>query len=172
MKLISLIRHAKSSWKDSQLSDFDRPLNKRGQRDAPRMGRRLAAVEPLPDLILSSPAMRAARTAQVIAEAIGYASERIEFQRTLYLATPGVMLGVIQDLDDRLAHVALVAHNPGLTDLCDTLAHARINNVPTCGIVRIQLEIDSWRNASSGCGTLLEFDYPKRDEHRSAAGST
>ena len=69
MKLLSLVRHAKSSWKDPDLSDFDRPLNKRGERDAPRMGRRFASVEPPPDLLLASPARRAARTAQVIAEA-------------------------------------------------------------------------------------------------------
>ena len=164
MKLLSLVRHAKSSWKDSNLSDFDRLLNKRGERDAPLMGRRFASVEPPPDLILASSAQRAARTAQVIAEAIGYAAERISFQPTLYLATSAEMLGVIQGLDDRLEHIALVAHNPGLTDLCDVLAGAKIDNVPTCGIVRMSLTIDSWRSASQGCGRLLDFDYPKRDE--------
>jgi phosphohistidine phosphatase len=163
MKLVSLVRHAKSSWKDTQLSDFDRPLNKRGERDAPRMGRRFAAVEPAPDLILASPARRAASTAQVIAEAIGYAAERIRFDRTLYLATPAEMLGVIRGLDDDLVHIALVAHNPGLTDLCSVLSDASIQNVPTCGIVRVGLEIDSWSRVSHGCGTLLDFDYPKRD---------
>jgi len=164
MKLLSLIRHAKSSWKDAHLSDFDRPLNKRGERDAPRMGRRFASVEPPPDLILASPARRAEHTARVIGEAIGYAAERIRFDRTLYLATPAEMLGVIQALDDRLAHIALVAHNPGLTDLCEVLASAKIDNVPTCGIVRMSLAIDAWRGVSRGCGTLLDFDYPKRDK--------
>ena len=164
MKLLSLVRHAKSSWKDSHLSDFDRSLNKRGERDAPRMGRRFASVEPPADLILASPARRATRTAQLIAEAIGYAAERISFDRALYLAAPAEMLGVIQGLDDRLAHVALVAHNPGLTDLCEVLASAKIDNVPTCGIVRVSLEVDSWCNVSQGCGTLLDFDYPKRDK--------
>jgi len=164
MKLLSLVRHAKSSWKHSHLGDFERPLNKRGERDAPRMGRRFASVEPPPDLILSSPARRAARTAQLIGEAIGYDAGRIRFDRALYLATPAEMLGVIQALDDRLVHVALVAHNPGLTDLCDVLARAEIDNVPTCGIVRMSLAIDSWRGASQKCGTLLDFDYPKRSE--------
>jgi len=163
MKLISLVRHAKSSWKDANASDFERSLNKRGERDAPLMGRRFASVEPPPDLILSSSARRAARTAQVIAEAIGYAAERISFDRALYLAAPAEMLGVIQDLDDRLVHVALVAHNPGLTDLCEVLAGVKIDNVPTCGIVRMSLTVDAWSGVSRGCGTLLDFDYPKRD---------
>ena len=164
MKLLSLVRHAKSSWKDAHLSDFERPLNKRGERDAPLMGRRFASVEPPADLILASSARRAVRTAQLIAEAIGYAAERISFDRALYLAAPAEMLGVIQGLDDRLVHVALVAHNPGLTDLCEVLARAKIDNVPTCGIVRMSLAIDAWRSVSQGCGTLLDFDYPKRDK--------
>ena len=69
----------------------------------------------------------------------------------------------IRGLDDRLVHVALVAHNPGLTDLCEALAGVRIDNVPTCGIVRMSLTVDAWRSVSQGCGTLLDFDYPKRD---------
>jgi phosphohistidine phosphatase len=163
MKLLSLVRHAKSSWKDASLGDFERPLNKRGRRDAPRMGQRFASVEPAPDLILSSPAERAAHTARVIAEEIGYAVEQIRLEKRLYLATSAEMIGVVQELDDRLGHIALVAHNPGLTALCGVLARANIDNVPTCGIVRMQLEIDAWRDTEQGCATLLDFDYPKRD---------
>ena len=164
MKLLSLVRHAKSSWKDSHLSDFDRSLNKRGERDAPRMGRRFASVEPPPDLILASPARRATHTAQLIAEAVGYAAERISFEPTLYLSTPTEMLGVIQGVDDRLAHMTWLYQRRADQHLCDVLAGAKIDNVPTCGIVRMSLAIDSWRSASRGCGTLLDFDYPKRDK--------
>jgi phosphohistidine phosphatase len=161
VKLLTLIRHAKSSWKHAGLDDFDRPLNRRGERDAPVMGRRLASVAPLPERVIASPAVRAARTAELIAEETGLL-DAIVFERALYLATPGRMLGVVQDLDDAFGHVALVSHNPGTTEFANDLADVRIDNVPTCGIVRLELEVDHWRDAAPGCARLLDFDYPKK----------
>ncbi len=161
MKLLTLIRHAKSSWRDPGLDDFDRPLNRRGERDAPVMGGRLAAVDPPPERFVSSPAARARRTAEVIAAAVDTDAAPV-FERALYLASPGRMLGVVQDLDDALDHVAVVAHNPGTTEFANALADVRIDNVPTCGIVRLELDVASWRDAAPGCARLLDFDYPKR----------
>lgn len=161
MKWLSLVRHAKSSWKDEELTDFERPLNARGERDAPRMARRFAAASPRPDLVLASPAERARRTAQVIAAQAGLV-DALEFERALYLATPGQMLGLAQEQDDAVGHLVLVGHNPGLTALVDLLARAGIQNVPTCGIVRLELDVEHWRDAAPGCARLVDFDYPKK----------
>ena len=156
-----MIRHAKSSWAEPDLGDFERPLNRRGERDAPQMGRRFAAVEPLADRLLASPALRAKRTALLIAREAGLC-ERLHFERALYLASPGEMLGLAQEQGDDVQHLALVAHNPGTTALANLLADANIQNVPTCGIVRIELDIEHWRDAAPGRGRLLDFDYPKK----------
>jgi phosphohistidine phosphatase len=161
MKLLTLIRHAKSSWKDGDLSDFERPLNARGKRDAPVMGKRLAAVAPPPDLMLASPAARARHTAELIAAEAGLEAV-LRFEKGLYLASPGQMLSLAQDQDDSIEHLALVAHNPGTTDLANILADANIQNVPTCGIVRIELQIGCWRDAAPGRAHVVAFDYPKR----------
>lgn len=162
MKLLTLVRHAKSSWKDSGLSDLERPLNRRGERDAPLMGRRFAGVEPRPDLLLSSPAARAKRTAEVIAAEAGLGNGLV-FEEALYLASPGRMLSLVQGQDDAVGHLALVGHNPGMTALANILTHARIQNVPTCGIVRLELEVEHWRDAAPGRARLLDFDYPKKE---------
>ena len=163
MKLLTLIRHAKSSWRDSDLPDFERPPNKRGRRDAPLMAKRLAASGQLPELLISSPAERAATTAGVMAAALGWEKEHIVWERSLYLASTGQLLDAVLGLDDGIGHAALVGHNPGITNLADVLADARIDNVPTCGVVRLRLAIESWREARYGCGTVIDFDYPKRE---------
>lgn len=162
MKLLTLIRHAKSSWKDASLADFDRPLNGRGRRDAPRMAKRLAAVAPAPQQLLSSPAVRAAATARAMAEALGQPEEWIRYSRSLYLASAGQLLAAVQEIDDGVDHAALVGHNPGLTELAELLTDAGIENVPTCGIARIELPVERWRDAEPGRGRLLDLDSPKR----------
>ena len=162
MKLLTLIRHAKSSWKRVDLTDFERPLNHRGERDAPRMGERLAAEGVKPERIVSSSAVRAEQTARKIAEAIALEPEALQLDRSLYLASPVDLLETVRGLDAALEHVALVAHNPGITDFVNRLANTRIDNVPTCGIARLRLEIDRWSDAEEGCAALVDFDYPKR----------
>jgi len=162
MRRLTLIRHAKSSHRDPGVDDFDRPLNARGRRDAREMGRRLAAANVRPDLIVSSPAERAARTCEAIAEQLGYAASRIVFDRALYLASSGGMLEVTRALDEGSRHVTLVGHNPGLTEFVNVLADTAIENVPTAGIVRLELDVDDWREAGPACAELIDFDYPKR----------
>ena len=162
MKLLTLIRHAKSSWKQAGIDDFDRPLNGRGERDAPRMGKRLADAGAVPDLIISSSARRALRTAQVIAEQLGIDPADVVLGSNLYLASPGQMLDTLRGLDPSLRHAALVAHNPGIGDLLNGLTGCRIDNVPTCGIARLRLDVERWSQTDLGVAELLEFDYPKR----------
>ena len=161
MKRLTLIRHAKSSWKDSAVDDFDRPLNKRGERDAPEMGRRLAAAGFAPDLIVTSPARRAAETAREIARRIDYPKDAIRLEEDLYLASAGKLLDFVQALDDALSEVALVGHNPGLTELCNQLGGLRIDNLPTAGVVQLELDARSWSEAGARGARLLLFDSPK-----------
>ena len=111
--------------------------------------------------MLASPAARAKRTAELIASAAGI-DDVLAFDKALYLASPGQMLSLIQDQDDSLGHLALVGHNPGTTDLANMLGDAGIPNVPTCGIVRLELEVEHWRDAAPGRARLLDFDYPKK----------
>jgi len=161
MKTLTLVRHAKSSWNHPRLTDFERPLNKRGRRDAPRMGCRLAAQHLRPQIIVSSPAVRALTTAEVIALELGYQAEQIIPDNRIYHAYSGQLLDVIRDFDTSLHHLMLVGHNPGLTDLVDRLAHAGISNIPTCGIVVLGFSVDRWRDVSDGASEMLLFDYPK-----------
>ncbi len=162
MKRLTLLRHAKSSWKDPGLDDFDRPLNQRGERDAPVMGRRLKARGARPSLILTSPAKRAQRTARLIAEAIGYPVEFLQREAELYLAEPKTILEVVAREAESFNDVFVCGHNPGMTDLANRLSGVRIDNVPTCGIVALEADIENWADLDQADCKLDFFDYPKR----------
>ena len=164
-KRLTLLRHAKSSWNNPGLDDRDRPLNKRGERDAPMMGQRLLKKETRPSLILTSPAKRARQTARLIAREIGYPLEFLQTEHELYLADPGTMLAIIAQQDNAFNDIVLCAHNPGITDLANRLSGASIDNVPTCGMVFLEAEISSWDEINTSRCTLAEFDYPKRPEN-------
>jgi phosphohistidine phosphatase len=163
VKTIYLLRHAKSSWDNPGLDDFDRPVNNRGLRDAPRMGKRLRKSGIKPLLIISSPAARAIATARLAAEEMQYPPERIKQDKKLYHAGGDTFLAYIQSLDDSLDHVMLVGHNPGLTEFANDLLNADIGNIPTAGFVCGKLKIESWKEANWGCGKLETFDYPKKE---------
>jgi phosphohistidine phosphatase len=160
VKTLILVRHAKSSWKHPDLPDRLRPLNKRGQRDAPMMGERLAKREIEPDLIVSSPATRAILTAETIAREIDYPEEDIRADERLYGASSFELIKIIQELGDHLDHVMLLGHNPGLTDLANDLG-CDIDNIPTCGVVELEFDIDSWATVGDVDPTHIDFDYPK-----------
>ena len=162
MKRLYLVRHAKSSWKDHNLDDFDRPLNKRGQRDAPVMGQRLAVRNICPDLIVSSPAKRALTTAKIIAREIHYPEKGIVTNESMYEAGSSHLLQVIRELDDLLAQVMLFGHNPSFTILAEELSRKVFDNIPTCGIVCLDFETESWQGIEAGKGALKFFDYPKK----------
>ncbi len=161
MLSLTLIRHAKSSWKDPTLSDFDRPLNKRGLNNAPLMGKVLRKSHAAFDRIVSSPAERAISTARLIAAELDYPEQRIQRLEELYDASTGQLLRSIQALDDADRRVALVAHNPGLTRLCNELSGENIENLPTCAVATIEFELDSWSAVHRQLGRLTRFDYPK-----------
>lgn len=162
MKNLLVIRHAKSSWQDSELADYDRPLNARGQRDAPFMGEQLKQRSLKPDLLLSSPAHRAAETAVLIAGAVGYNPSAIDFRREIYLAKTSYLMELVQGLDDAFERVFLIGHNPDITSLANRLSGESLAEMPTCGIANIEFAVDSWQEIMDGAGTLKFFDYPKR----------
>jgi len=163
MKTLYLIRHAKSSWKDPDLRDFERPLNKRGKSDAPEMGQRLRAYKAGADIIISSPAKRAIKTAKIIAREVGFPVKEIVTTETVYLADVPTLVEVIRKISDKHQQVMLFGHNPGLTMLANFLVNGeQVENIPTCGIFCIEFEIDSWKKVGQGLGKLLFFDYPKK----------
>jgi phosphohistidine phosphatase len=162
LRRLTLLRHAKSSWGDPDLKDRDRPLNERGERDAPMMGRRLRARGARPTLILTSPALRARRTAQIIAREINYPQEFLQREEDLYLASPDQITAVLARQDDAFRDVVVCGHNPGLTELANRLTGAHIDNVPTCGTVVIELNLPSWSRLPGARGDLALFDYPRK----------
>ena len=166
MKTLYVIRHAKSSWENEDLSDFERPLNERGKRDAPRMGKRLKEKGIIPDLMLSSPAKRAYSTAKRIAEALSYSKDRIKTDQRLYHADEEEIFNCLTSIKDKHDVVLLFGHNPGLTDFVNAMAEEDnyIDNVPTCGIVCLSLPIESWKELAFGKAKFVFFDYPKSKE--------
>ncbi|MCP4409166.1 MAG: histidine phosphatase family protein [Gammaproteobacteria bacterium] len=162
MKTLTIVRHAKSSWKYPELEDFDRPLNNRGKTDAPVIGRRLKELKISPDLIITSSANRALTTAKVIAKKIGYPKKKLVADKKIYMADSEAILAVLRQVDDAYKDVFIVGHNPTQTDLANELTGEYIDNVPTCGVVRMTLDIDSWRDLKPGKGALVLFDYPKK----------
>jgi phosphohistidine phosphatase len=162
MKKLFLIRHAKSSWNYEKLTDFERPLNKRGRRDAQFMPKILTQKGINPDLVITSPANRAITTAKYFCNSLGYFFDNICVEPKLYGAGNDAILDVIQNIDNSFNNVMLFAHNPGLTDLTNSLVKKRIDNVPTCGIVCLNLRIDSWNELGKDNGELIFFEYPKK----------
>lgn len=163
MKRLVLIRHAKSSWDDPSLDDFDRPLNARGKRDAPIMGKRLRDLKILPDKMISSPAKRAYSTCKRIAKELGFDKSQIEKQHAVYHADPKALLSVIQAIEERHETIFLFGHNPGLTEFVNMVGKdINIENVPTCGVVGFEFDVNAWGNLSTQSGKLLFFDFPKK----------
>jgi len=168
MRRLTLVRHGKSSWAEPYSGDFDRPLNGRGKRDARLMGERLASRGARPDVIVASPARRARKTARIIAGALGYGKKKIREEPPIYEADVGTLIDIIHHLGGRARHAILVGHNPGFTDLAEDLTGERLGNVPTCGVVTIEYDVDSWGKVSRGRGRLVYFDFPKRVENEPA----
>jgi phosphohistidine phosphatase len=162
MRTLTLIRHAKSSWKDSTLTDFDRPLNKRGEKTAPMMGRLLHDMGVSFELIVSSPAARALATARLIAGQLGYPVNTLVEDAGLYEATTDRLLNVVHQLPDRKVDVALVGHNPGLTDFCNYLCGEGIENLPTCAVASIRFDTDTWKAVYRDTGRLIRYEYPRK----------
>ncbi len=162
MKTLTLLRHAKSSWGDSALSDRERLLNARGERDAPIMGQRIVAAGIRPSMIISSPAVRAWTTAKIVAQEINYPVEFLQREDELYLASLNTLLDVVCAQDNEFNHLMVVGHNPGLTEFANYLVPGLTNNLPTAGVVSVSLETEDWKLYDRPSSTLLTFDYPKK----------
>lgn len=161
MKTLLLVRHAKSSWDDPSLSDFDRPLNDRGKRDAPVMAHRLIDKKVKIDVFISSPAKRAARTARIFAKEYGFKKEDILYKTELYGAYEDIFFDVIKNISDTFKCAAIFSHNPGLTDFANLLTEIRIDNIPTCGVFAVKADIKSWADFKNAKKEFWFFDYPK-----------
>ena len=160
MKNLYLIRHAKSDWSDENKSDFDRGLNKRGQKAIFTMAHALKEKKIIPDIILSSSAKRAKLTAKGLAKEIGYSGE-IKYIDALYMAEPETIQGLIKDINAKYDTLFIVGHNPETTELSNMLIDDYIDNVPTLGIVALKLPINDWKAFKIGKGKMQFFIYPK-----------
>jgi phosphohistidine phosphatase len=161
MKNLLIIRHAKSSWDYITQQDFDRPLNERGNRDAPVMAKRLLKRDINIDAFLSSPANRALSTATYFAEAYEKKLKHITQVESLYHAEVNVFYKVVSELDDDLKTVAIFSHNPGITEFVNSLTTSRIDNMPTCGVFAVKADIKKWKDFRDEKKEFWFFDYPK-----------
>ncbi len=162
MKQLLLIRHGKSDWDHPGLSDHDRPLNDRGRRDCPRMAAALKSRAIAPDRIVTSTAVRAATTAEAIADGLGVVRSGIEFRPELYLASPQVFLRVVQSLDESAETTLIFGHNPGIHETVERLCDGEsVDDFPTLAVARIELDVDHWGEVEWGDGRLLECLLPR-----------
>lgn len=163
MKSLVLIRHAKSSWSNPLLDDFDRPLNKRGIKNAPFMAKMLRKKELKPDLIISSPSIRTKDTLDFFIKEFDYKKEII-FEKSIYEAPFENLLKVIKNIDDKHKTIFLFGHNPGLNDLTGFLLGEFKENIPTCGVLKIDFDTSKWEDIKEKIGILEFFIYPKMFE--------
>ena len=161
MRTLILLRHAKSSWNEPGLSDRDRPLDARGERDAPRMGKRLAELGLDPDFVLSSPAVRALATAMSVARKLDCGRAQVRVDERLYAADEDDLLEVIREQGDKAKCVMLVGHNPGMTDLAHRFANA-IAHLPTCAAAVFEFDAKSWAGTGDGAPASATLYTPKQ----------
>jgi phosphohistidine phosphatase len=164
MKTLTILRHAKSSWGDANLIDHDRPLNARGERDAPVMAARIAAAGIRPSLILSSSAKRAWSTAKRVARELSYPPEFLQRERDLYHASVSGLFDVLAAQDVGFNSILLVGHNPGMTDFANYLVPDLTDNIPTCGYASFNIDIENWNLKAASSVELVTYDYPKRPQ--------
>ncbi len=164
MKIVCLIRHAKAGRDDPSLRDFDRPLNARGKKQAPWLGRRLKESNVQPGVIVSSPARRAMATAETLAKGIRYPREKIIVEPVVYESGALAILGVIKDIKPDHDAAVVVGHNPALSDLMRYLGRRELDELPTGGIVCLRFGVGSWKKIARGKGEVLFYDAPPREE--------
>ncbi len=162
MKRLYLIRHAKSSWDSHQSSDFERELNKRGKRDAPFMSKLLKKEKVKPDIIYSSPAVRALTTAEIFANELYYPKEKIVCEQNIYESGIFELEEITRNIPDINSTVIMFGHNPGITSYANHLGDKYIDSMPTCSIVGIELGVNSWKEVERGKGKTFLFEYPKK----------
>lgn len=162
MKRLTLVRHAKSDWKNSALKDFDRPLSRRGLKEAPGMGELLAEQKVHVDLMITSPAVRALETARIFAEALDYPLRRLKTADRLYLARPADILEVVRAVGSRVHHLMLFGHNPGLSEFAQELTgDAQLGELPTCAVYTMEFAISGWTDARYGEALNASLTQPR-----------
>ena len=159
MKTLLLLRHAKSSWDDAGLRDFDRPLNKRGLESAPLMGKAMRQRKLQPDLIISSPAVRAKETTQLVRNAAGL-TPKVNYEEGIYEASVSRLVEIVSRIDDSVRIAMMVGHNPGFEELLGVLT-GETKRIPTAALASIELNIEKWGEVSSGTGALKWLLKPK-----------
>lgn len=163
MKTLFLLRHAKSSWNYPGLRDVERPLNARGNRDAPAMGQWIKSHFPPPQLIISSHSVRTLATISKVAHAMGIKGKEVQTDENLFHASAARLRKVMKTVPNKEDSLMLVAHNPGVTDFANSLCpnHA-VENIPTCGLYVVRFHCESWKEASSDTAEFACFQYPKK----------
>ena len=163
MKQLILIRHAKSSWDDASLSDFERPLNERGKKDAPAMAKKLRDKKIEIDAMVSSPAKRARQTAKHFTKAFDLKKKNVALEPKLYEADDENFYEVVENFKNKWNSVAIVSHNPGITSFAHSLTESRIDDMPTCGIFAVKISADEWKDFRQAKKEFWFFDYPKSE---------
>ncbi len=162
MKRLTLMRHADARWKDAALSDLERPLNRRGTGAAETMARRLLELELVPDLLLVSPARRAQQTAEIVARELALPTRRLMRAEGLYLAGAADLLGAVRQTGPRVAHLMVIAHNPGLSDLLDLLAPGRHGSggLATAALCSLAFDCEGWQQLGTGTAGEVLCESP------------
>jgi phosphohistidine phosphatase len=161
MKTLLLVRHAKSSWDNSQLPDFERPLNDRGKTDAPLMAKRIKDEKIKIDRFVSSPAKRAKKTASFFMDEYDVKEKNLVLLPSLYEASVNNFYDAVEGMNDKDDTVALFSHNPGITDFVNRLSDKQIDNMPTCGVFALSIKTKKWKDFRKAEKEFLFFDYPK-----------
>jgi phosphohistidine phosphatase len=164
MKTLYIARHAKSSWSNPMLKDFERPLNTRGKENTLKMGKLLKKMKEFPELIISSPAKRAISTARRLSKFLNYNKKKIVQEKMLYMAGIDDFINTISTVKNKISKLMVVSHNPGVTEFTDIKCNENISNIPTCSVVRIDFDMKKWSDIESTTGKIIFFEYPKKHE--------
>ncbi|MDE1461151.1 SixA phosphatase family protein [Spartinivicinus poritis] len=161
MKELLLVRHAKSSWKDDSLADFDRPLNKRGKKTAPLMGQLLADKHWQPDRVFASPAARTKATAELLLPALAIPPDQIDWYPSLYDASVKAIFNAIKQAPAACQRLMIIGHNPGIEETIEALDPKFSEMIPTCCVTRIRCNIKNWQEITKKCGEVMDCLKPK-----------
>ena len=166
MKILYLMRHAKSSWDFPELSDHDRPLNAKGRKDAPLMGRQLLSRDITLDLILSSTAVRALTTATLVAKELNYDLEKLQVEPEIFEADRNGLLRIIKQVPDDIDCLMMVAHNYPISELANLLAPEAVGEMPTAAVVALRFDSRTWLDIEEVPSKLLFYDFPKNYKNK------
>jgi phosphohistidine phosphatase len=150
VKRLTLMRHANAQWKDPRVSDFDRPLNRRGNSEAEAMSRRLVELHLIPTMVITSSARRAQQTADILIRELGVPARKLRIEESLYLAAPAEILRIVQTTGPRIPHLLIVGHNPGMTEVANFFAPTpRIEDLATGAVCSLTFDARSWADVDA-----------------------